>query len=464
MEMMRLMAILRTHWFAVLACVCAVVAMTLVLNFVLPPKYTATAAILVDVRGVNPVLGVAESNTILARNVLGTHASMVRSEGVARQVVARLDLARDPVFVAAWHEDAEGRGDLTAWIAKRLLKSLDVRPDAEDSNVLDLQFTARDPARAAAIVNAFASAYLATSLGLRSDTSRVSADFFAKQSKALRAQVEEAQGKLSAYQRQHGIVGGDERLDVENASLNELSAQALAARAQRIEAQARNAQATGRGSVSPDVLSSPIVQKLLASVADASARLRVAQGGRLGSNLVKTTEIEEELAQLRADLATETERAVSALKATDKISQQREESAQQGLETQRRRVLSLKTLRDGMTVLERDLDSARKAYDQAQLRQSQTSQEGSSPSPEASMLTIGVAPSDFARPGLPLLVPLAIVLGAVLGILAAVLLEMRRPFIQFPSDLESWGLRVLAEMPRASLPRRHRPALRRAMP
>ena len=452
MELSRLLAIIRTHWVAASVCVVAMVVFTVVLSLVLPPKYTSTASILVDVRGVNPVLGVSESNTVLPRTVLGTQASMVRSEGVARKVVTQLNLTQDPAFVAAFQDDVEGQGDLTAWIAKKLLKALDVRPAAEDSNVLDLQFSAKDPKRAAAIVNAFAEAYMSTALQLRSSTAKVSADFFTQQSKTLRAQLEEAQNRLSDYQRQHGIVGGDERLDVENASLNELSTQNLQARAQRIEAGSRGQNASTNASQSPDVLTSPVVQQLLASIATTDAQLKTAQS-QYGPNHPQVQSLQTQIAQLRAAMQAESARAASALKMNDKINQQREGAIKEGLEAQRKRVLALKSQRDGLAVLERDVDSARKAYDQAQQRQIQTSQEGSAPSPEASVLSVGVVPSESARPGLKVLVPLAIVLGAVVGVLAAILQEMRRPLIHFASDLEPWGVPVIAVVPQARLPR-----------
>ena len=452
MEVSRLLAIIRTHWVVASACVCALVLFTVGVSLLLPPKFTSTASILVDVRGVNPVLGVSESNTVLPRTTLATQASMVRSEGVARKVVSQLGLDRDPAFVAAWHDDVESRGDLTAWIAKKLLKVLDVRPNAEDSNVLDLQFSATDPKRAADVVNAFANAYMATALQLRGSTAKVSADFFTQQSKTLRAQLEEAQNRLSDYQRQHGIVGGDERLDVENASLNELSTQNLQARAQRIEAGSRGQNAATNASQSPDVLTSPVVQQLLASIATADAQLKTAQS-QYGPNHPQVQNLQTQIAQLRAAMQAESARAASALKMNDKINQQREGAIKEGLEAQRKRVLALKSQRDGLAVLERDVDSARKAYDQAQQRQIQTSQEGSAPSPEASVLSVGVVPSESARPGLMVLVPLAIVLGAVVGVLAAVLQEMRRPLIHFASDLEPWGVAVIANVPQARLPR-----------
>lgn len=452
MELTRLLAIIRTHWGVASACVLVMVLFTVAVSLLLPPKFTSSASILVDVRGVNPVLGVSESNTVLPRTTLATQASMVRSEGVARKVVSQLGLDRDPAFVAAWRDDAQGRGDLTAWIAKKLLKGLDVRPAAEDSNVLDLQFSATDPKRAAAVVNAFSEAYLATALQLRGSAAKVSADFFTLQSKTLRAQLEEAQNRLSDYQRQHGIVGGDERLDVENASLNELSSQNLQARAQRIEAGSRGLNASTNASQSPDVLTSPVVQQLLTSIATADAQLKTAQS-QYGPNHPQVQNLQTQLAQLRAALSSESSRAASALKMNDRISQQREGAIKEGLEAQRKRVLALKSQRDGLAVLERDVDSARKAYDQAQQRQIQTSQEGSAPSPEASVLSVGVVPSDSARPGLTVLVSLAIVLGAVVGVLAAILQEMRRPLIHFASDLAPWGVPVIAVVPQARLPR-----------
>ena len=464
MDISRLMAILRARWRAVVLAMAVVLGLTLAVHFVLPPRYTATAAIVLDVRGLNPVLGVAEARAVMPRNVLGTQASMVRSDGVARQVVRKLDLTHDPLLREAWQSGAEGKGDAEAWIARRLLKSLDVRPDAEDSNVLDLQFSHADPAMAAAIVNAFAEAYLATALGLRSDPARVSTTFFTAQAKAMRTQLEAAQARLSAYQRENGIVGGDERLDIETASLNELGVRHIEARAQRIESASRDAQAQvqGRAADSPDVLGSPVVQQLLSNLSAAQARLKVVSG-TLGAQHPQFLAAEAEVAQLRTEVDREVGRAAASLAMSARIGEQREAAARGSLEAQRRRVLQLKSARDGMTVLERDVESARRAYEQVQLRQVQTSQESSSPSPEASMLTVGVAPAESSRPGLVLLVSLGLALGAVLGLLLALALDRRRPMIHYPADLLSWGVPLLAVVPHARFSRRD-PVAPAAMP
>jgi hypothetical protein len=104
------------------------------------------------------------------------------------------------------------------------------------------------------------------------------------------------------------------------------------------------------------------------------------------------------------------------------------------------------------------VESARRAYEQVQSRQVQTSQESASPSPEASMLTVGVPPTESSRPGLVLLVPMGIALGAVLGVLLALLLDRRRPMIHYATDLLAWGVPLLAEVPRARVRRRREKA------
>jgi uncharacterized protein involved in exopolysaccharide biosynthesis len=444
------MAVLAARWRAAALAMLAVLGITLTVHLVLPPRYTALAAILLDVRGLNPVLGVAEGFAA-PRNVLGTQASMVRSDGVARQVVRRLNLLQDPVLSAAWQKQTDGKGDAEAWIARRLLKTLDARPNAEDSNVLDIRYTGPDAAQAAAIVNAFADAYLATAQGLRSDPARVSVQFFTEQAKVLRAKLEAAQASLSLYQRERGIVGGDERLDVETAALNELSARQIEARTRRAESSARSQQAQSLAGSSPDVLVSPVVQQLLSNQAAAQAKLKLAQG-TLGPRHPQMLALEGEVAQLAAEVDREVGRAAASLKMSANINDQREAAITGSLEAQRRRVLQIKTARDGMAVLERDVEGARKAYEQVQLRLVQTSQEGSSPSAQATVLTVGVAPTESSRPGLALLAPLGLALGAALGLLVALALDRRRPLIHYPADLPDWGVPLLALVPHARLP------------
>lgn len=80
------------------------------------------------------------------------------------------------------------------------------------------------------------------SLQLRAQPAKQSSDWFEKQLDVLRERVVEAQNVLSSYQQEHGIVAVDERLDIENARLNDLSRQLVESQSRTNELQSRKNQ------------------------------------------------------------------------------------------------------------------------------------------------------------------------------------------------------------------------------
>ena len=108
------------------------------------------------------------------------------------------------------------RFPLERYFAGVLERGLAVEP-SRGSNVINLTFSGPDPLFAQAAANAFAQAYMDVSVELRVAPARQSATFLDEQTKVLRANLEQAQAKLSKFQQTKGIVVSDERLDQENA-------------------------------------------------------------------------------------------------------------------------------------------------------------------------------------------------------------------------------------------------------
>ncbi|WP_223673088.1 hypothetical protein, partial [Proteus terrae] len=86
-----------------------------------------------------------------------------------------------------------------------------------------------------------------------------------------RENLEAAQRKLSAFQQEKGIIATDERIDVETARLNELSAQLVSLQAVTADAISRRAQT---GLSSPDAMNSAVIMGLKADLARQEARLK----------------------------------------------------------------------------------------------------------------------------------------------------------------------------------------------
>ena len=236
------LSILRARWWVVALVLGLTVATTLLVSLLLPRQYTATASVVVDFKP-DPVSAFAFGGGA-SPAYMATQVDIIRSERVAQRVVRNLNLNENPQVRQQWLDETGGEGNIEVWLASVFQKQMDVVPSRE-SSVIAVSYKAPDPRFAAGLANAFAQAYIDTALELRTDPARLYSTFFENRAKEARETLEKAQSKVSAFQKQAGIIATDERLDVETARLNELSSQATMMQALLAESASRQAQAQG---------------------------------------------------------------------------------------------------------------------------------------------------------------------------------------------------------------------------
>ena len=244
------------------------------ISLVLPKQYTATATLVVDQSRPDPVAAaVYQGNPSPA--FMATQVDVLKSERIAHHVVNKLHLAENPTAREEWMRLTKGAGSLESWLVEGLQFALDVKPSRE-SNVISVSFKSSDPVKAATLANAFVKAYMDVSLELKVDPAKQYSTFFDNRSKDLRANVERAQAKLSAYQREKGVViASDGQLDVETARLNELSSQLVALQAVAAESGSRQMQAqAGASDRLQEVVNNPVLTGLRSDITRAEARLQ----------------------------------------------------------------------------------------------------------------------------------------------------------------------------------------------
>jgi uncharacterized protein involved in exopolysaccharide biosynthesis len=123
---------------------------------------------------------------------------------------------------------------------------------------------------------------------------------------------------------------------------------------------------------------------------------------------------------------------------------------QEAVEKQKARVLELNRQRDALSVLTRDVESARSAYDTAMQRKAHLRLESEINETAIAVLNPAVPPLRPAFPMLTLNLLVAGVLGTLLGIGAALLVEVSDRRVRLTSDLvEIGGVPVLAVLKRA---------------
>lgn len=419
-----------------IATVVAAVGMALVV----PKRYTATTTVLVDMRD-EQSLG-AGTRVMTARERTGyiqTQVDLLQSGRVAGQVAKDLKLAQQPGMREAFESDTGGAGNIDDWIAANLLEKLKV--DVSGSNVITVMFSSSDPRRAAEVANGFAKAYIETALLLRTGPTRDAAEWFNEQLKALRAQVNQSQAKLTAYQKEKGITYVDERADVEAARFAEISTQLLSARNATYEAQARHRQAqevlnSGTPDAFPELMSSPAIAAVRADLARAEGAFQAASAD-LGPNHPVYRRHEGEVQALRQKLSAEMKKSVAAFGNAAQQAQRREEELKKALAAQHQRVLTQKDYRVEMATLTRDVESTQRAYDAALTRLVSNQVDSRANQTNVAVLTPAIEPLEPVFPRVGLISALSVVIGVLLAGGIVFMLETLDRRVRSRADLES---------------------------
>lgn len=414
-------AILRARWLVLAVVMTLTVVTTAVVSLVLPKQYTASASVVIDVKP-DP-LSLTAFGGMASPAFMATQVDVLLSERVAQRVVRNLKLSEIPSIREQWQDETKGQGSIEQWLGETFSKQLDVRPSRE-SNVIAVSYTAPDPAFAAALANAFVRAYLDVSIELRVEPARQYTAFFEQRVKEGRESLEKAQAALSAFQKQHEIIATDERLDVETARLAELSSQLVAMQALSTDSGVRQGQLSGAGADKlQEVFANPVVAGLKSDISRLEGRMKELNA-RLGEKHPSVIEARANIEELRARMDAEIRRVGGGVQVTATINRQRESQFRSELDAQRNKLLKLKTLRDDGAVLVRDVENAQRTYDTLVARLNQTSLESQTTQSNINLLTQAQAPIKHASPRLGVNLLLAVVLGALVAVGAALALEM----------------------------------------
>lgn len=407
-----------------------VIATTTIASLLLPKQYTAEVTIAIDTVKVDPITNISMSGQLIP-GYLATQVDIITSHNTARKVVEMTGLNHLPEAQIKYQEVTKGKGDIVDWLADSIVKDLDVKPSRE-SSVISLQYTSTDPAFASAMANTFVEAYKKVIIEMRSNLAQQNNLFFQQQLQILQAKLEKAQKSLSDYQQQQGIVASDERIDVENQRLNDLSTQLVATQGMLIDAESRLKK---EGAVAPDVLNNPLIQQIKSQLAIQESKFKQV-AAKEGPNHPAYQQALAELNSARSQLNNQINQYSNSLASTAENVGQRLTNLQKALNEQKSRVLELKSQRSRVDLLQRDVDNAQQMYQVAMQKLSESSLESSSELTNVSMLKAAPEPIDPSKPKLLLNIILALFLGSILGVSFALLSELMDRRIRSVSDIE----------------------------
>lgn len=395
-----------------------------VVSLLLPKNYISQATVLLNYKGVDPVTGVSLPAQLMP-GYMGTQVDIIKSKNVAVDVVKKLNLI-EIASIKKEHEEAVAKAnskvEIVDWLADKISTKLDVIPSRE-SSLITISYKGVDPGFSAAMANAFAESYISVSLRLKMDPAIKASEYLSEQTKILRENLHQAQEKFSKYQQEKGLTSIQESFDVESSKLRDISSQYASMQSMSNDANSRRNDAAKNMSDSPDVASNPVVQGLRMNLVTAESKF-AETSQRYSKNHPIYAAAEAEVVKLRSQLETEIDRTVSSISNTANINFQRLGDVKAQLERQKQKVLDLNRARSDLVLLEKEVEIAQNALATVNNRFSQTLLEGQSNQADISLLEKATPPLTPNNPSLLLIIPFSLMLGAMLGSMFALLLEL----------------------------------------
>lgn len=414
----------------------------------LPRRYTAEGAIVIASRKYMIPELESISTPTGDIDIVRSEMAVLRSRTLLRGVAKKLHLDTVPEFNSRlrpvmWYQRLDPRPYIDAIFEPKggqpidenemvdaeveytLDQNLAISNDSRDY-VITIDYRSKDPRLSAQIVNTLMADYINQYI-----ESKVAATISANASlnaraDDLRKEVADADAKVKAFANKSGFL--QTRLGtVSSQQLNDLNTQLATARADRAAAEARYAQAvelqhTGASTASDhEVLASPLIQRLREKEADL-LRQQADASTKLGPQHPERRAIEQQLADIRRNIAGEIGKVVQSLKGNVDVARARESSLQQRVTQVQGTALSTADSQQEYERLQADSDGKRKVYNEFLLRVAQTAKPDDKQQADARIISNGVPPT---APSFPHVFQLTLIAGviATLGSAASVLLS-----------------------------------------
>ncbi len=330
----------------------------LVLKFVLPKVFQATATLFVAYKVDDPVSG-GDFSQVTALSYMATQVEFIESPTTLLQVVDKLKLSEKPEYVDGYHGDGSA-DSIRRFAANKLYTKLTVAA-GQTSRFLYVSANDKDAVMSATLANAVADAYVEEQMRQFIDPAKERILRYGGQLETLRKNVDTAQAKITAFRQRTGLINLTEKTDLDSTRLLDLDKRLTEATAARQLAELRSSRAA-QGDVA--VLSSPLVQNLKSQMQLKEAQLSELRGS-LGPRHPQIVSLTGELEHLRSQLNRETGVYTDSARAEVESAQAVEAKLRHELEDQRDNTMRVRSHQDESAALLQELESATKVYQSA---------------------------------------------------------------------------------------------------
>jgi polysaccharide biosynthesis transport protein len=402
---------------------------------------------------------------------LDTEVRILRSDLLALQVVKQLNLDRLPEFGGSGAPSSSSlevtsdalepdspRADFVLASFKANLRVI-LEPN---TRVIDIHYRNPNQQLAARIVNAIANTYIEQNFKARFESTMQASDWLSRQLVDLQMKVETSQEKLVKYQKDHQILGIDEKQNITTAKLDELNKELTTAESVRMQkesvyrlAQAgdtESAAAVAEGAAPSQTSgqSSALLEKLQEQKADIN--IQIAQmSTQFGPAYPKLAQLNNQIQEINAQIESEMKKVAARLRGDYRAALERENMLRAALDEQKQQENKLNESAIEYSFLKRDFETNRTLYEGLLERLKEAGITAGLRSNNIRQVDVARPPTAPAEPNVPRNLGFGLMLGLTSGIGLAFLLEGIDNTVRTPEQAQTIsGLPSLGMIPLGS--------------
>jgi len=463
------------HKWSALGLAATIALLTTLIVYVIQPTYRSTATLMLE-SNKSKVVGIEEvySSMSSGREYYQTQAEILKMEDLARRVVTKMKLvdhpALDPrqqqdsglslkkLLPVSWvgEDDADkfSPANLQAAVIGRFKSGLTVEL-ARNSQLIKISYESPDKEFAANAANWIADGFIEADMDARLAMTQKAGSWLTERLTGLRKKLEESERALQQFRERERIIDA-KGVAQSGASkqLEQLSGGLVSARQKKAEAEAAYLQVQSAQKSHLDIESIPAIQKspiyLQLKGVESGAESRLADAAKkYGPDHPKRQTADAEYRAARENTKRQIDTIITSITKEYELARAQENSVERALAQSKGDILGMNRKEYELGVLEREVASNKSLYEMFTTRMKETNVAGDLQSPIARVVDPAVVSGDAYSPKKFTIIRNAAVVGLILGIMLALLLEYLDNTIKTAEDVDT-KLRqsLLGQLPR----------------
>jgi succinoglycan biosynthesis transport protein ExoP len=463
------------HKWSALALALAIGLLTTLIVFVIQPTYRSTATLMLE-SNKSKVVGIEEVYSAMSTNreYYQTQAEILKSEELARRIVTKMKLVDHPVMdprkqqesgfslkklvPAAWmgEDDADKftPEKMQAAVVARFKKELTIEL-VRNSQLIRISYESPDKEFAANAANWVAEGFIEADMDARLAMTQKAGAWLTERLSGLRKKLEESERALQQFRERERIVDA-KGVSQSGASkqLEQLSEGLVTARQKRAEAEAAYQQVQAAQKSKIDVESIPAVQKnaiyIQLKAAESAAESRLADAAKkYGPEHPKRQTADAEVRAAKENTRRQIDTITTSITKEYELVRAQENAVERALAQSKGDILGMNRKEYELGVHEREVASNKSLYEMFTTRMKETNVAGDLQSPIARVVDPAVVSAVPYSPRKLRIIGIAAVVGLILGIMLALLLEYLDNTVKNAEDVDT-KLRqsMLGQLPR----------------